>query len=120
MAPEIKAAPGRRRGERRSAAARRRSTRRASRRCAATGPAPYPGDLVLLATAARREAAGDPTLGWSALVGGRVEVREVAGEHAELVGRTGSDGVAAVVNELLRRSGARPTARRLLRRLRPR
>jgi thioesterase domain-containing protein len=83
-------------------------------------PGRYPGDIVLLATAARREAAGDPTLGWSALVGGKVEVREVAGEHAELVGRTGSDGVAAVVNELLRPSGAGPTARRLLRLVRPR
>jgi thioesterase domain-containing protein/acyl carrier protein len=119
LAPAIKAVPRVRAAEQRSAALTsvNEASKQALRRYR---PRPYAGDLVLLATAARREAAGDPTLGWSALVGGGVDVREVAGAHAELVSRAGSDGVAAVVNELLRRSGARPTARRLARRLRRR
>ena len=120
VAPELNAVPA---GPARPSSARsssRRSTRRASRRCAATGPAPtratsccWPPRPVGRQPETRRWAGRR----WSA-DGSRCA--RSSGEHAELVGRTGSDGVAAVVNELLRPSGAGPTARRLLRLVRPR
>jgi thioesterase domain-containing protein len=73
---------------------------------------PYPGELCLVRTARTAEIHGDdPTLGWGELVGGGVEVTDVAGTHTTLLDPPYDQEVAAALRAWLDRRPERRAAR---------
>jgi thioesterase domain-containing protein len=63
-------------------------------------PRPYPGPVTVLC-AAGEAPPGDPTLGWGELVTGRLDVREVPGDHFGVVREPFVREIARVVGECL-------------------
>ena len=66
-------------------------------------PKAYPGRVVLLVASERvKEWAGDPDFGWSALAGGGLDVRVVAGSHDTMFHEVNIPVLARELEDLLR------------------
>ena len=65
-------------------------------------PAPYEGDATLFR--ARDELVGnsDPTLGWGGLIQGRLEIREISGDHDTILYEPHIGMLARVLDSCLR------------------
>jgi thioesterase domain-containing protein len=80
-------------------------------------PAPIPGDLALIRTAGgfppelleyeTGEALDDPALGWSGLVGGRIDIRTMPGNHLSMLDPAHLPNLAGILRELARDGLAR-------------
>jgi thioesterase domain-containing protein len=67
-------------------------------------PPPTGQKVVLLRCASTVRDTGDPALGWGALVGDNIELRDIPGTHGDMLTRPNVDVVAGIVAEVVRTS----------------